>query len=326
MVDQNDPSRSLHGQLPLTYAAPAIATYESSGRVSAVGLLAMLGGGVLVAILVGTLVAVVLFLDVRVPFIVLYVGPGAVIGLAVSGMIRRAKVRSRAAVRIVSVTSALSAVIAVFLSFYVGSVLMYRNNVRDYWQSKLAQGALPDTTANRQVIDEALASPFRMYDYDVLMPAHQRGGIAGFLVSMQPAAQGVLYAVGIGTLITSLMLTKTAVAKGPFCEACNTWFSDPVTIAVLPFDWRDDVVRAIESNDTAKVRSMRSESYGGDFGVACTSVRRHTCPGCSATLVDVMVVAPGESVVMKPRRVDEAMLEAMKPPESEDMERNAQTV
>lgn len=305
---------------PLAYAT-AGATYKASGRASAVGVLAVVAGGLALAAVVGAALAALLLWDVRVPYIVTMVAPGVVIGLGVAWMIRRAKIRSRLAAGLIAGVCAAAAVAAVVGSLYVAAVYEYRDAVRAMLVARAAEAspdASPDDPAVRAIADGYVAEPFDLYDRTALIPAVGRGGPIGFLRSLTTKSRAFLLVAALFAVVAAVATTREVPAR-PFCEPCGRWYNEPYTAAVLPAELADPVVVALEADDTNQIRQIRRTWLDADLGTSCTVVQVYRCATCDALLADVAVMAgpAGTSTVMRPRRIDDAMRQALRRPEPE---------
>ena len=305
---------------PLTYATPS-GTYRASGRASATGILTALGGGLAMAAAVGVVLAALLLWRVRLPDIVVMFLPGVGIGLGVAWLIRRAKVRNRLAAVLIAGVCAAATVAAVVGSLYVVAAHKNRDALRtmladEYAATATAGGGSAAVPADvRARIDDYLSRPFDVYDRTVLIPAVGRGGPYGYFSCLTRSGKSFLIASGLLSVVAAVVTIRQTSSR-PFCEPCGTWYNAPFTAAVLPGALADPVAIALEADDKEQVREIRRAWRDAEIGSDYTTVQVYRCPTCDALLADVVIGATA-SAHAPPRRIDDAMREALRPPEPE---------
>jgi hypothetical protein len=301
---------------PLAYAAPGGA-YRASGHASAAGILAVFAGGLAMAAVVGVGLTALLLWRVRIPDIAVMFVPGIAIGLGVAWLIRRAKVRNRLAAGLIAGFCAAATVAAVVGSLYV--VAAYKNRdetrailVQVYYGGETGPYSPSDWEAR---VDGYVARPFDLYDRAVLIPAFGRGGPYGFFTGLSRSGKSFLVTSGLLSVVAAVVTIRQTSTR-PFCEPCGTWYNAPYTAAVLPGALADPVAVALEADDKEQVRQIRYAWRDAEIGSDFASVQVYRCPRCSGLLADVVIGATA-SAHTPPRRIDDAMREALRPPEPE---------
>lgn len=225
----------------------------------------------------------------------LSVAQSLIVGGALAILVKKLRIHDVKLAAMVALLSAASGATIYYSCFYVHQVYEFQSELR---QRVEELGGAAESSKIRELLSEADADPYELFDKSVIHPKSGHHGFVGFML-MQDS--DVWFGVGLQIMLVGWIALRMVgmASTRPFCEKCKTWFKSANAL-VLPVACADQLVRAFQTDNLEEIHAFAAMPEM-PLGSGCVVAHLYTCPKCRRTCVNVVLQTPRvEREILRP--------------------------